>query len=125
MYIILALIILILLFCFINPKSNISLCVIKLLHIIFILFVVFFPFIIKDKRLLFCYVIIMCGVFVHWYLLNDMCFLTLMEKQITGRIENKDTFIGEIVGGIYNVKGYEIKIISVILVLYAIHKIVK
>jgi len=50
----------------------------------------------------------------HWILANDTCALTLLECVLTGK-SKEETFIGRLMGGIYNVQSKDIWIITIIL----------
>jgi len=43
-------------------------------------------------------------LFFHWSVNDDTCFLTEVEKRVTGKTETKETFFGRIVSPIYKME---------------------
>ena len=74
--------------------------VIQVIHFLFVLFVLFTPFIGGQLLLTYHFITIPFMLF-HWVTNNDTCALSLLESVITGNTEDK-TFIGRIVKPIYN-----------------------
>ena len=66
--------------------------------------------------------IIIPFLFFHWYT-NDSCFLTEIEKIITGKTDNKSTFIGSILDPIYNITDKEIKYVTFCLWIITLYKL--
>ena len=62
----------------------------------------------KNKKQLEFYSLFIPFLFLHWSLNDDNCALTSMEKLITGKQDNKDTFVGSIIGPIYNLDDSDI-----------------
>ena len=78
------------------------------LHIIFICFVIFAPFL-NSNYILFIHSIIMPFIMFHWLLNNNMCALTLLEtklrEKITGIVNAKKECIScKIIEPIYDFK---------------------
>lgn len=115
---------LILAICFYSTTSLLSLCIVRLLHSIFVLFILIGPFILNKKEDLLLYIIVSLFMMIHWIVSNDTCLLTVIEQCITGR-KSDETFIGKIVKPVYNISNNQIKIISILLVLVAIVKYIR
>jgi len=91
----------------INIIEEIKLKIILICHLIIVLFVVLTPFF-NSNYLLFMHSIIVPFIMFHWVTNNDMCALTLMEKEIRKRL-NKDSngddcFTCKIIEPVYNFK---------------------
>ena len=101
--------------------------VIKILHLLLILWIVFVPFLnINNKsylKMIETHSYVIPFLLFHWYT-NDTCLLTEIEKKLTGKSEN-ETFIGRIIKPIYNVTNKEIHIITILLWFISIYKLKK
>ncbi len=111
---------------FCNTECTIALCIIRMVHALFVLYIVLGPFVTDDitpksKDFLKCYIIISSFTIFHWIIANDTCALTLLEQYLTGRTSEK-TFIGKIVKPVYNITNKQITVITVLLLLIAIVK---
>jgi hypothetical protein len=120
---ILVVILLILIICysFYNTSCFFATCIVRFLHLLVIVFVIIGPFICSSKMNLLFYISMIVFIMIHWVLMNDTCFLTLMEQFFTGR-KSEETFIGKIVKPVYNVTSREINNITIMLLLFAISK---
>lgn len=88
--------------------NQIILNIIILLHFIFVLFIVLTPFF-GNNALLILHSFIVPFMMLHWYLNNNTCFLTLMEKQIRKQIyseepKSEDCLSHKLVAPIYDFK---------------------
>ncbi len=63
---------------------------ITVLHVMVILFVVCSPFS-NSNYLLIMHIIIIPFILLHWYLNNNTCSLTVMEKFVKDKTEGQDT----------------------------------
>lgn len=63
---------------------------ISVLHVMVILFVVIAPFS-NSNYLLIMHIIIIPFILLHWYLNNNTCSLTVMEKYVKDRTEGQNT----------------------------------
>ena len=115
------LLILIICYSFYNTSCFFATCIIRFLHLLVIIFVIIGPFIFTCKMTLLFYISMVVFIMIHWFLMNDTCFLTLMEQFFTGR-KSEDTFIGKIVKPVYNITSREINNITIMLLLFAISK---
>lgn len=101
--------------------------VIKILHLLFIMFIFTF-WTSNDIMELILYAITVLTLQVHWVSNNDTCALTIIEQKLTGKTDKKETFFGKLVSPIYimendfqNQISYFITSILVIIVLYKLH----
>ena len=60
---------------------------------------------------------------LHWYLNNDVCALTEIEKVLTNKKNNKDTFIGSILGPVYEPKSNNVLKITLVLWSITLYKL--
>ena len=101
--------------------------VIKILHLLLILWIIFVPFLnIKNKsyfKMIETHSFVLPFLLFHWYT-NDTCLLTEIEKKITGKSDST-TFIGRIIKPIYNITNKEIHIITVLLWCISMYKLTK
>jgi len=74
---------------------------IRCLHMLLIIFVVFAPFT-KDSLVIFLNIVIMASIMVHWFLNNQVCCLTELEKMCRGKECDSETFFGQLVGPVYS-----------------------
>jgi len=91
----------------INIIEEIKLKIILICHLIIILFVVLTP--LSDSNyLLFMHSIIIPFIIFHWVTNNNMCSLTLVEKEIRKKINknynNNDCFTCKIIEPVYDFK---------------------
>jgi len=90
-----------------NPLS----LIINLIHLFFVLMMIILPFS-KDFIILRFHQIILLFLSFHWLINNDKCVLTEIEKIISGKKKNNETFIGKIVGPVYKITNFQIKLIA-------------
>lgn len=74
---------------------------IRLFHIVIILFIFIVPFTNKSG-LLVLHIVFSLTILFHWICNSDVCCLSLFESQLRG-IEYTDTFIHEFIAPIYNI----------------------
>lgn len=103
--------------------DKLILLLINIIHYIVILSVLFIPFT-NNSFLLLLHSIIIPFILFHWYLNNDTCALTLIEKFVRQKINNKinvkeeDCLTYKIISPIYNFTNYnKSKIIWIITIL--------
>ena len=92
---------------------NLGLLLIRAIHLAFILFMVLTPFFGNEHHLT-VHALVSISLFLHWLTNNDTCALSVTESLITGENTN-ETFIGKIVGPVYNVNSKQIWLITVLL----------
>lgn len=89
---------------------------VKIIHALFIAFVLMAPF--SNIELLLTYhFIIVPFLWIHWYTNNDVCALTLVESKLRGIKNTSDTYIGSIINPIYNIQHKDYYIITLVLFL--------
>lgn len=105
---------------------NVLADIVSFIHGWILSFVVIVPFI-GEYYLVFLNLLFMLGIMLHWYLNNNICCLTLMEKIIRGKSDDEETFFGQIFGKVYSIgkDSYVYWIGIILLVLISIKKILK
>ncbi len=98
---------------------------IRIFHIIIIVFVLIGPFLNKSSLLLLHFMLSL-SLLLHWYHNNNTCFLTTLEGQIRG-INYENGFIHQFVGPMYEIKNesHEFYIIVIILMIMSFYKLYK
>ena len=96
-------------------------CMIRLIHILFILFIILGVFF-KDPFLILLHSCVLITLILHWYFNNDICSLTLMESKIRG-IPYTKGFIHSLIGPFYNISNKEIKVFTYFLIVVDLIKI--
>ena len=87
---------------------------IRIIHLGILLFTILAPFS-KVYLYISIHILLVPFLMIHWKLNNDTCALTEIEKLITREKNNSNTFIGSIIGPVYEPKSTQIQVISVIL----------
>lgn len=77
--------------------------IISVIHYLIFLFLVLTPFFGNDYFLT-IHLLVVPFIMLHWVTNQSVCALTEMEKLITGKTCDDDTFIGKIVGPVYKFK---------------------
>ena len=89
--------------------------IVKIIHILFIIFVILTPFIKNIIWLiLVLHIVIIISLIVHWITNQDVCFLTWLECYLKG-IPSKDSFIHSLVSPIYKIENDQLKLLSYII----------
>lgn len=91
---------------------------------IFVIYIIIVPFISVSIQLLFLHVALIACIIIHWYLNNDVCFLTFVEQQLFRDKDRKDLFVQRLVGPVYNVSNKDIKCATHALLLFTTIKLV-
>jgi hypothetical protein len=73
---------------------------ISIVHFLLVMFIVLAPFIASEKWLGIHFMIVPF-ILAHWATNQSICALTEMEKILTGKTCDEDTFIGKIVSPVY------------------------
>jgi hypothetical protein len=74
--------------------------VIRLIHAFVVAFFIFAPFT-NNQRILTMHLLLVPFLLLHWYTNQSVCALTEMEKILTGKQDDCETFMGKIMGPIY------------------------
>lgn len=73
---------------------------IKALHFMLVIFILGAPFF-GDAYLLSMHFLIVPFIMLHWVTNQSVCALTEMEKFVTGKTCDDETFFGQVVGPVY------------------------
>jgi len=73
---------------------------IRVLHFILVMFIIGAPFS-SSEYLLSLHLVIVPFIMLHWLTNQTVCALTEMEKLVTGKTCDDETFFGKIVGPVY------------------------
>lgn len=76
---------------------------IKYLHILLILYVIFGSFILGGPDAKMLYFWVTSGLIVHWFTGSRVCCLTAAENLLTGK-DNTDSFLYRTIDPVYNLK---------------------
>jgi hypothetical protein len=96
---------------------------VRLAHLFLILFIIMVPLCPSSVYLLTLHSMFLPLMCLHWYLHNDVCALTEIEKVLTNRKNNKDTFIGSILGPVYEPKSDNVLKITLVLWSITLYKL--
>lgn len=96
---------------------------IKLIHCIIVAMMLFVPFS-NNRILLSCYIMYVPFIVFHWILNDDTCALTLLECYLTGN-SKEESFVGRLVGPVYNITNNHIYIITFVLYMIAVIRLGK
>ena len=77
--------------------------IVWLIHKCFTFFMLLAPFS-KNKEYVIMHAILVPFLFFHWLTNNDTCALTELEKFLTKKNKNTDTYIGSIISPIYKLE---------------------
>lgn len=103
--------------------------IIRLIHYLVVAFFVLAPFT-NDQRILTLHLIGVPFLLLHWVTNQSTCALTEVEKFISGKAHDEETFIGSIVAPVYKFQSPEncdmvLWLALVLLWLYTFHKVRK
>lgn len=87
---------------------------VNIVHFFLVLFVLF-GILADDPMILLLYLVTLLSLKMHWWMNNDICALTLLEKQLTGAT-NRESFIHRLVSPVYVIKDSQLAIISSLVV---------
>lgn len=82
---------------------NLITTLIRIIHLLVVIFIVVTPFL-NDEYLLSMHFLIVPMIMLHWITNQSICALTEIEKLLTGKKHDNDTFFGKVVGPIYMFK---------------------
>lgn len=98
--------------------------IVRLLHILFILFMLVIPFT-NNNFLLNLYIIIVPFLFFHWATNDDTCFLTIVECNLRG-VSKSNAFMQSLISPIYKVPndlmGLITKMVTLFLFYFVLYK---
>ena len=97
------------------------------LHMLFLLWVLIVPFT-NNEPMLVLHLIVMPFLWFHWWLNDDTCALTLMERHLRG-VESEESFFHSLVSPVYKIKDKDLRtvswVLSVALWLITVSKVLK
>ena len=73
---------------------------IKALHFLLVIFILGVPFF-GDAYMLSMHFLVVPFIMLHWITNQSVCALTEMEKLVTGKTCDEETFFGQVVGPVY------------------------
>ena len=76
---------------------------ISIIHFILVLFIIGVPFS-NSEYLLTIHLLIVPFIMLHWITNQSVCALTEMEKLVTGKTCDDETFFGKVIGPVYKFK---------------------
>jgi|688.fasta_scaffold00501_11 hypothetical protein len=76
---------------------------IKFIHILLILYVMFGSFVLNGPESKMLYFWVTTGLIVHWFTGSRVCCLTMAENILTGK-QNTDSFLYRTIDPVYNLK---------------------
>lgn len=76
------------------------------IHILLVIFILFAPFF-GNPYMLSMHLLIVPFIMAHWLTNQSVCALTEIEKLLRGKTCDEETFIGQIVGPVYKFKTYK------------------
>lgn len=84
-------------------SSSLSADIVRIIHILVIVFVLVAPFKSNDPNILAIHICICIGLLMHWVANTDGCVLTLLESKLRGK-EEKSTFVHSILGPLFRIE---------------------
>lgn len=93
-----------------------------MIHLCVVLFVALAPFS-KSCNLVLLHALCIPFMYLHWVTNNDTCALTELEKLLSNKRNNQETFIGSIVSPVYKLENNDLKIASMLLWLISLSRI--
>ena len=102
---------------------------IRLIHYLVVAFFVLAPFT-DDQRILTFHFIAVPFLILHWITNQSTCALTEIEKFLSGKVHDEETFIGSIVAPVYKFQSPEnfdmvLWLVLILLWLYTLQKVRK
>lgn len=106
-------------------KSNTLADLVKIFHILIILFIIIGPFL-DDPMLLVLHITFCVCLMIHWLFNSDVCFLTFVEKKLRG-VGDEKSFIYQFIAPMYNISNTKfnqlIWMVTIILCLISIYNL--
>ena len=96
--------------------------IIALLHIIFIVWFVFVPFLTNHPLYLSMHIVFGIGMVFHWWMGSDICFLTWLEHKLFQTPINQ-TFMDRLVGSVYRISDSQVRYLAYFLFSLSILKL--
>ena len=97
------------------------------LHVLFVLWALVVPFT-QNEPMLVLHLMIMPFLWFHWWMSDDTCALTLMERHLRG-VSSENSFFHNLVSPIYKIKDEDMRtvswVVSVLLWLLTLSKVMQ
>jgi hypothetical protein len=103
---------------------NLTLWIIRFLHLLFVVFIIATPFVVSDSAILTLYLLISGLMMFHWIVDDDTCALTLLESWAMGS-SKPETFVGRLVAPVYRVSNTEVKLVCLGLWMFALFRLIR
>ena len=84
-------------------NNNFAANVILIIHVLLILFIVLTPVLTNHKMTLLLHLVACIGILMHWVMNSDQCVLTLIEQQLRGKTNRKETFMYNMLHPIFKI----------------------
>jgi hypothetical protein len=88
--------------------------VIRTVHYMTVLFLIFAPFLPSELFLTY-HAMFMPFLWIHWVTNNDICALSLAESKLTGVENHNHTFLGSLISPVFKIKNRDFYVASVVL----------
>jgi len=88
-------------------KSEFLANVIRVLHILFIIWVVVTPFT-NNEPMLVLHLFVVIFIWVHWWANQDTCALTLIERHLRG-VSSDESFFHNLVSPVYKIQDQQLR----------------
>jgi hypothetical protein len=101
--------------------------VVRLLHVMFVVWVLWVPFS-NNEPMLVLYMFVIPFLWMHWLLNQDTCALTLLERYLRG-VDSSESFMHNVVSPVYVIRDDQLRAVcwvaSAVLWLIALRKVLK
>lgn len=81
------------------------------LHVVFIAFMLTAPFS-SNRTLLATHVVVTPFLWLHWWLNDDTCALTIVEKKLRGISDDDKSFVHALVSPVYKIRDADVRVAS-------------
>ena len=97
------------------------------IHIVFVIYMIMFPFLSRDRTCLLHHAFILCFIMFHWLVNSDTCALTELEYWLRSvskpsTLQKNQTFFGSIISPVYNLENVEMYKATILLTLFTFHR---
>lgn len=81
-----------------------------LLHLVFVVWVLVVPFT-NNEPMLVLHLIVIPFLWLHWWMSDDTCALTLMERHLRG-VPAEESFFHNLVSPVYKIRDGDVRVVS-------------
>lgn len=93
--------------------------IVRAVHVLIVAFFVCAPFS-RNCDMIVMHAIMVPFLYVHWLTNNDTCALTEVEKLLSKKTQNTETFVGSIVSPVYKIESGDVKILTLLLWVFSL-----